>query len=104
MTPEDAQALWASGDLTLIDCREPDEHERSRIDGVLLIPMSQLAERIDEVPTDGDLAVICRSGGRSAQVADFLTAQGEYGTVANVDGGIIAWAAAGLDYEGDEPD
>ena len=66
--------------------------------------MSELTDRIDDVPSGGNLAVICRSGGRSAQVADFLTAQGEYGTVANIDGGIIAWAAAGLDYEGDEPD
>lgn len=104
MTPEEAHALWAAGKLTILDCREVDEHQRSRIDGVPLIPMSELVDRLDDVPSDGDLAVICRSGGRSAQVADFLTAQGEYGTVANVDGGIIAWAAAGLDYEGDPPD
>lgn len=103
MTPEEAHRRWSAGDLVIIDVREPDEHERSRIEGVPLIPMSELAERIDEVP-DGELAVICRSGGRSAQVADFLTAHGEHGTVANVDGGIIAWAAAGLDYEGDPPD
>ena len=104
MTPEEAHRLWAAGELALVDVREQDEHEKSWIDGVPLIPMSEIADRIEEVPADGPLAVICRSGGRSAQVADFLTAQGEYGAVANVDGGIIAWAQAGLAYGGDEPD
>lgn len=104
VTPEDAYERWQSGGLTIIDCRESDEHERSQIAGVPLIPMSEIADRVDDIPTDTPLAVICHAGGRSTQVADVLNAQGEFGTVESVDGGIQAWAAAGLPYEGDSPD
>lgn len=65
--------------------------------------MSELLARVDELPTGRPLAVICRSGARSAQVADYLTATGDHGEVGNVTGGIIAWAAEGLPYEGEPP-
>jgi rhodanese-related sulfurtransferase len=98
----DAHAAWRAGELAIVDCREEDEHAATRIDGVPLIPMSEFLARIDELP-EGRLAIICRSGARSGQVADYLTAQGEHGDVANVEGGIIAWAAEGLPYEGEPP-
>ena len=47
--------------------------------------------------------ILCRSGSRSARVADHLNAEGEHGEVANLEGGIIAWAADGLPYEGEPP-
>jgi rhodanese-related sulfurtransferase len=65
--------------------------------------MSEFLGRLDELPRDRPLAIICRSGNRSAQVADYLSATGEHGEVANVEGGIIAWAAEGLPYEGEPP-
>lgn len=99
----EAHALWSAGELTIIDVREQDEHAAVRVEGVPLIPMSELMGRIDEIPTDTPLAVLCRSGARSARVADYLTAAGEHGEVANVEGGIIAWAAEGLPYEGESP-
>ena len=87
----------------IIDVREDDEHEATRVAGVPLIPMSELMARIDEIPTDTPVAVLCRSGARSGRVADYLTASGEHGEVANIEGGIIAWAAEGLPYEGESP-
>lgn len=98
-----AHALWSAGDLTIIDVREDDEHEATRVAGVPLIPMSELMARIDEIPTDTPVALLCRSGARSGRVADYLTAAGEHGEVANIEGGIIAWAAEGLPYEGEAP-
>jgi len=103
LDPTDAHASWAAGELRIIDCREQDEHDVARIDGVALIPMSELAGRVDEIPDDLPLAVICRSGARSARVASALTGTGRFGDVANVEGGIIAWAEDGFPYEGDEP-
>ncbi|MGD9695647.1 MAG: rhodanese-like domain-containing protein [Thermoleophilia bacterium] len=103
LTAREAYDAWQAGDLTIIDVREEHEHAQTRIDGVALLPMSELLARIDEVPDDGPLAIICRSGSRSAQVADYLTANGEHGDVANVAGGIIAWAAERLPYEGAPP-
>jgi rhodanese-related sulfurtransferase len=100
---QEAHAAWSAGELAIVDCREQDEHDATRIEGVPLIPMSEFLARVDELPGDRPLAIICRSGSRSAQVADYLTATGEHGEVANVEGGIIAWAADGLPYEGEPP-
>ena len=101
-TAEDAHALWERGELAIVDIREVDEHDRTRVPGVPLIPMSEFLERIDELP-DGPLAILCRSGARSGAVADYLTGTEGREDVANLEGGIIAWAAAGLPYEGEPP-
>ena len=82
--------------------REPGEHDQTRVPGVSLIPMSTLAQRVDELP-EGPLAILCRSGVRSAWVTEYLTSLGTYGEVANLDGGIVAWVQDGLPYEGGEP-
>ncbi|HSJ73074.1 MAG TPA: rhodanese-like domain-containing protein [Miltoncostaeaceae bacterium] len=103
LTVQEAHSAWRAGELAIVDCREQNEHDATRIDGVPLIPMSELLARVDELPSDRSLAFICRSGSRSAQVADYLTATGEHGEVANVEGGIVAWAAEGLPYEGAPP-
>lgn len=99
----EAHRLWAAGELAIIDCREEREHEATRVPDVPLIPMSELLSRVDEIPAGAPLAVLCRSGARSAQVADYLTANGDHGEVANIEGGIIAWAVEGLPYEGETP-
>ena len=95
--------LWSAGELAIVDVREEPEHQATRVPGVPLVPMSALLSRVDEIPADLPLAVLCRSGARSAQVADDLTAAGDHGDVANVEGGIIALAAEGLPYEGESP-
>ena len=99
----EAHRLWTEGRLAIIDVREQGEHDTSRVAGIPLIPVSGLLSQIDDIPTDLPLAVLCRSGRRSAQVADYLSAAGEHGEVANIEGGIIAWAAEGLPYEGEPP-
>ena len=102
-TAREAHSKWAAGEVVIIDVREQREHDQTRIDGVPLIPMSELLERIDELPTEAELVFICRSGSRSARVADHVNAQGEHGDAVNLEGGIIAWAAEGLPYEGEPP-
>lgn len=99
----EAHRLWSEGALAIVDVREEPEHAATRIAGVPLVPMSEILARLDELPTDRRLALICRSGARSGQVADYLNAAGGHGDVANVEGGIIAWAAEGLPYEGEPP-
>ena len=99
----EAHRLWSEGALTIIDVREQAEHDATRVPGVPLIPMSELLARVDDIPAGLPLAVLCRSGARSAQVADYLSATGDHDEVANIEGGIIAWAVEGLPYEGDPP-
>ncbi len=78
-------------ELVLLDVREPVELRMASIPGALAMPMRTVPARLHELPKDRPIAVICHHGGRSYQVARFLLAQG-FGDVANVDGGIDAYA------------
>ncbi|MET1053006.1 MAG: rhodanese-like domain-containing protein [Mycetocola sp.] len=81
-------------DAAIIDVREPDEFRQLRAVGAVSIPMSQFVERIDELPADETLYVICASGARSANVTEYLSGR-DY-TAVNVEGGTFAWRDAGL--------
>jgi rhodanese-related sulfurtransferase len=84
----------------VLDVRNPDEYEEAHVPGVMLIPLGELVERVDEVPTGGPLPVICRSGGRSMQAAEYLRGQGI--DAVNVVGGTLAWIDAGFPVESGE--
>jgi rhodanese-related sulfurtransferase len=80
-------------DAPLLDVREADEWVAGHAPTARHLPMSELPSRMDELPDDEPLYVVCRSGGRSARVVAYLAGQG-YPAV-NVDGGMRAWAASG---------
>jgi rhodanese-related sulfurtransferase len=75
----------------LLDVREPDELAAASIDGSLDIPMRQVPARLDDLPKDRPIAVMCHHGGRSERVVAFLRAQG-FENAVNVSGGIDAYA------------
>jgi rhodanese-related sulfurtransferase len=79
----------------LVDVREVSEFAEVRAEDVVLLPMSTLPPRLDELPRDRELLFICRSGSRSGQVVASLQANG-WQDVANVAGGMLAWESAGL--------
>ncbi|EEP72458.1 rhodanese domain-containing protein [Micromonospora sp. ATCC 39149] len=81
-------------DIYLLDVREDDEWAAGHAPGAHHLPMMELPARMAEVPTDRDVAVICRSGGRSAQVVAYLLNNG-WDQVRNADGGMRQWAAVG---------
>lgn len=89
-----AAALREQGALVL-DVREPEEWAEYHIPGATLIPLGQLAARVDEVPRDRPVLVYCRSGNRSQEGRDILLRAG-FTQVTSLRGGIKAWAAAGL--------
>jgi rhodanese-related sulfurtransferase len=78
----------------LIDVRRDDELAKASIPGAVHIPLHEVMERIDEVPTAGTVYVICASGGRSAKAVDHFRSLGI--DAVNVAGGINAWIEAGL--------
>ena len=80
-------------DAPLLDVREADEWTAGHAPTARHLPMSELTGRLDELPDDDPLYVVCRSGGRSARVVAYLAQQG-YPAV-NVDGGMQAWSAQG---------
>ncbi len=81
----------ANADFTLVDVRDDDELALASLDGALHVPMDEVTRRLDELPKDGDIVVMCHSGGRSSRVAAYLRHQG-YASVANLAGGIDAWS------------
>jgi rhodanese-related sulfurtransferase len=91
------QQLETDEGATLIDVREPAEYVEAHVPGAVLIPMGQLASRLDEVPKDRTVYVICRSGNRSGAMGPLLDANG-YESV-NVVGGTAAWVRAGHPYD-----
>lgn len=73
----------------IVDVREIDEVNAAALDGIIHIPLGDLPARMGELDTNGTVAIICRSGGRSGQAAAFLAANG-FGDVINLSGGMMA--------------
>ena len=89
-------ARQSSGAL-LIDVREADEYAQGHAPGSTLIPLGQLAQRLQEIARykDKPVVLICHSGRRSEQALKLLEGAG-FSAAANVEGGMIAWQKAGL--------
>lgn len=76
----------------VVDVREDVEWTQGHIEGSLHIPLMQLPQRLDELPT-GHTVVVCRVGARSAQAVAYLVQQGL--DAVNLEGGLLEWAGAG---------
>ncbi len=92
-TPPAVTAAEVPADAYVLDVREDDEWQAGHVEGAVHIPMGTLIGRVDEVPKDQRVYVMCRVGGRSGQVAQYLGANGW--DVVNIDGGMLAWESAG---------
>ncbi len=77
----------------LIDVREDSEYQSGHVPGAKHIPLGSLGERLNEIPKDQQIWVICQSGGRSMKAANALEDLG-YSAV-SVAGGTGAWIQAG---------
>ncbi|MGH8862227.1 MAG: rhodanese-like domain-containing protein [Jatrophihabitantaceae bacterium] len=83
-------------DAVLLDVREDEEWVAGHIDGAHHVPMYQIPQHVGNTPDlspDVPIVVVCKMGGRSAQVTAWLNQQGYRAT--NLDGGMLAWATAG---------
>lgn len=90
----DLHAAVADGALVL-DVREPYEFEEGHVAGSVLVPLATVGARAGEFDRHAPVYVFCRSGNRSFVAAQTLVDAG-HTDVRNVDGGMIAWASAGL--------
>ena len=77
--------------LLIVDVREPWEVETCSFDDSLAIPMGDFVERVEDLPRDRTLVVVCHHGIRSAQVAAWMRQNG-FENAVNLAGGIDAWA------------
>jgi len=84
--------------LVILDVREPYEYEEEHIKNAILIPVGELAGRLDELDKNKPTLVYCKSGGRSATACGILDGNG-FTEVYNMEGGITAWKNAGYPVE-----
>jgi rhodanese-related sulfurtransferase len=91
--PEEATELIAGG-AALVDVREPGEWQVGRAPQAIHIPLAELGARLDELPADRTLVIVCRSGARSQAAAAALVDAGL--PAVNLEGGMQAWQAASL--------
>lgn len=98
---EEAYQKYEAGALVL-DVRTQEEWDEYHAPNTTLIPLDQLPDRVDEVPKDQEIVVICRSGNRSQVGRDILLEAG-IEQVTSSAGGLKAWSAAGYPIEGTRP-
>ena len=91
MTAVELQVHLQQATPLLLDVREPWEFDLCHIDGSTNLPMGQIPARLQELPDDGEIVVICHHGVRSQQVIHFLASQTQVKLI-NLDGGVDAWA------------
>jgi adenylyltransferase/sulfurtransferase len=84
------QKMDEGEDINVLDVREPHEYEVANI-GVKLIPLGELPRRLAEFDQNGNFAIHCKTGGRSAKAVKLLQDAG-FGNAYNVKGGITAWS------------
>jgi rhodanese-related sulfurtransferase len=95
ITVTELETKLQQGDLRLVDVRTDAEIAQGKIPQGEPLPLHLIPLRLGEMDKSATTVFYCRSGGRSAQAAAFAAANG-FADVYNLQGGIIAWANAGL--------
>lgn len=80
--------------IQIVDCREQDEWDAAHVDGVILMPLDSIGQRLAELDQNRPLIIVCRSGRRSLIAARQLAAIG-FVDVKSMNGGLLAWAEQG---------
>jgi rhodanese-related sulfurtransferase len=92
-----AYEMYQSG-VFVVDVRAQEEWDEYHAPNTTLIPLDQLQNRLNELPKDQEILVVCRSGNRSQQGRDILLAAGYNAT--SMTGGLKEWYAKGYPIEG----
>ena len=98
ITADELKMMIEQGSLRLVDVRTDAEIARGKIPQGDSLPLHLLPLRLGEMDKNSTTVFYCQMGGRSAQAAAFATANG-FTDVYNLQGGIVAWARAGLPIE-----
>jgi adenylyltransferase/sulfurtransferase len=98
LSPQTANDRISSGELKVVDVREPWEYARDHIPAAKLTPLGQIIARPQEAITSDNLLFVCEVGQRSAVAAELAAAAGMQ-HVFNLEGGMQAWRSAGLPVE-----
>ncbi len=94
----EAYSIYQQGGAFFVDVRELSEWNEYHAPGTTLIPLGELASRVNEIPSDTPIVVVCRSGNRSQQGRDILLQAG-FTNVTSMAGGLNEWRASGYPIE-----
>jgi rhodanese-related sulfurtransferase len=95
--PEEARSLIDSGQVTVVDVREPWEYEKDHIAGAKLIPLARIISAPTQITTD-HVVFVCEVGQRSGVAAEVAASLG-YENLYNLEGGMSAWRSHGYPVE-----
>ena len=99
LSVKDAKALIdKTPNLIILDVRTPDEYKQARMKNSILIPDYELQKRVNEVPKNHPILVICAVGARSKPASEFLVSKG-YKEVYHINDGLVGWYRAGMPLE-----
>jgi rhodanese-related sulfurtransferase len=93
--PREAADEVAAGTALIVDVRERNEFEQERVEGVVLLPISEFVARHQSLPRDRPLLLMCAAGSRSSSATMYLLQAG-WTDVRNITGGMIGWRRAAL--------
>jgi len=91
---------WRDKDeAVIVDVREPQEWDEAHIPGAIFLPLSQF--KVEQIPDPGKKHLVfhCRSGRRCGMAAEIAVKGGYKGVIKRMEGGFLAWSAAGYDSE-----
>ena len=94
ISTEKGYEMYQQDGVFVLDVREQYEWDEFHVPNTTLIPLGELAARVNEVPKDAQIVVICNSGNRSDQGRDILKQAG-FSKVTSMDGGVQAWRSLG---------
>lgn len=95
VTAEEAKELIDNKEVMILDVRTPEEYEEGHIPTATLIPLQELENRLNELDPSESYLIVCRSGNRSGQASEILTAN-NFDSIYNMTGGMNSW---GYDIE-----
>lgn len=95
---DQAYEMYQQPDVFTVDVREPEEWDEYHAPNTTHIPLGELQNRVNELPKDKKILVVCRSGNRSDEGRDILLAAGFNAT--SMDSGLKEWYAKGYPLEG----
>ena len=94
---EEFRSKTRERDYLLIDVRQPGEFAEGHIPGAQLLPLPEIENRMQELDSEKNLILYCRTGGRSAVAAALIKDAGpRQGVLYNLVGGIAGWEGKGL--------
>jgi rhodanese-related sulfurtransferase len=91
-------ARSVNDDVVVLDVREHDEWRNGNIPGAIHVPMWEVLDRVDELPRERPIAIVCAGGQRSSLIGSLLLNRG-FTNLINVTGGMKSWTTASLPVE-----